>query len=307
MSEATALPRLLAYIRARHPRSMPGVLEARAVDPARFDAYGEVLLRWAVDAFGDDAVEQMADAFVGFSMDVNFAQARYEAAGHYENKTYQECHESVYSQKELMNDYLSGIYLTNFLWAHHMDLALFFEQRFVTRLPSSARIVEIASGHGGWGLWVLHAVAGARLVGYDISPSAIEMSSSLARAARLADRARYELRNALDIDPAAMEPADACICSFLIEHLEDPERLMEVIAGLLRPNGTAFLTGALTAAQVDHIFEFQRESELVLLAERHGLRVLDLRSAGPKRTLPNARFLPRSAALVLQKRTHTTW
>jgi hypothetical protein len=27
-------------------------------------------------------------------------------------------------------------------------------------------------------------------------------------------------------------------------------------------------------------------------------------SAGPKRTLPKARFLPRSMALIVQKRTH---
>jgi hypothetical protein len=58
---------------------------------------------------------------------------------------------------------------------------------------------------------------------------------------------------------------------------------------------------------VDHIFEFRYESELVLLAERHGLRVSDLRSVGPKRTLRGANFLPRSIALILQKRTHETW
>ena len=111
----------------------------------------------------------------------------------------------------------------------------------------------------------------------------------------------------MELDVSRTESVDACICSFLIEHLEQPDQLLSVIAALLVPGGTAFLTAALTAAQVDHIFEFRLESELVVMAERHGLRVLDMRSVGPARTLPGAQFLPRSAALVLQKRRHDTW
>ena len=64
------------------------------------------------------------------------------------------------------------------------------------------------------------------------------------------------------------------------------------------------MTGALTAAQVDHIYEFRRESELVAMSEEHGLRVLETLSAAPKRTLPKARFVPRSMALIVQKRAN---
>jgi len=297
---------LLEYVRNRHPRSLPGVLEARALSPQAFDEIATLFLGWAEAAFGDDALASMTDAFVKFSMDVNFAQARYEHVGHYENKTFKECEDSVYSQDQAMDDYLSGIYLTNFLWAHHLDLSLLFRDRFLGRLSSESRIVEIAPGHGGWGLWALHSLPSATLEGYDISPKAIEMSTQLAAAAGMSDRARYARRDAMSLD-VDETPFDACICSFLIEHLERPDKLLEVMASSLVNGGLAFLTAALTAAQVDHIFEFRHESELVQLAERHGLRVLDMRSAGPARTLAGARFLPRSAALVLQKRVHDTW
>jgi ubiquinone/menaquinone biosynthesis C-methylase UbiE len=206
-----------------------------------------------------------------------------------------------------MDDYLLGVYLTNFLWAHHMEISLLFEQRFLTGLAPGSHIVEIASGHGGWGLWALQNLPSARLDAFDISPSAIDMASKLAGAANLQNRVSYTLKDALLMDTAAIGPADACICSFLIEHLERPDELLDVIGRLLRPGGTAFLTGALTAAQVDHIYEFRRESELVLLAERHGLRVTDFRSVAPRRTLRGAKFLPRSAALLLQRRRHETW
>jgi SAM-dependent methyltransferase len=302
-----AVDRLVDYVRARHPRSLPGVLEARTLAPARFDEIADLFLGWATAAFGPSAIESMVDAFVRFSMDVNFAQARYEATGRYEHKSYQECQDSVYSQDATMDDYLSGIYLTNFLWAHHLDLSLFFTERFVARLPAAPKLAEIASGHGGWGLWALHGRPEATLTGYDISPKAIEMATAIAAGAGMSDRASYRLQDVMELDAAATAPVDACICSFLIEHLEQPDQLLAAMSDLLVPGGTAFLTGALTAAQVDHIFEFRHESELVQMAERHGFRLLDLRSAGPARTLPGARFLPRSAALVLQKRVHETW
>jgi hypothetical protein len=101
--------------------------------------------------------------------------------------------------------------------------------------------------------------------------------------------------------------ADGVICSFLVEHLEQPSQLFAVVEHLLKPHGFAFVTGALTAAQVDHIFEFRRESELIRMCEDNGLRVLASLSAGPKRTFRKAQFLPRSMAMLLQKRINDTF
>lgn len=298
---------LLAYVRAKHPRSLAGVEEARRLDPARFDGYADLLVGWAMRALGDRAIARTVDAFALFSSDVNMAQGRYEASGSYEHKSYRGCYEAVYADKATMDDYLWGVYLTNFMWVHHLDISAFFETRFVAKLPARAALIELAPGHGGWGLVAMHRRPDARLDGFDISPSSIEISRALAAAAGLADRARYELRDALDLTSHPAGVADACICNFLVEHLEDPDRLFQVIEHVLAPGGKAFVSGALTAAQVDHIYEFRRESELVLLAERHGMRVLETLSVQPQRTLPRAQFLPRSMSLIVQKRTREHW
>lgn len=293
---------LAAYIRERHPRFRKGIEESVAISPERFRAIAEMYLEWAVRARGKDAITRSVDAFVQFTTDVNIAQARYEASGHYEYSSFDEVYELHYSQNETMEGYLWGVYLTNFLWAHHLEICLFFRDRFVARLAEAKELVEIAPGHGGWGVWALHELPQARLRGFDISPASIEIASSVAAAAGVGDRASYEEKNALDLTRLEAESADAAICSFLIEHLEQPDQLLAVIAHLLRPGGTAYLTGALTAAQIDHIYEFTHESELVQIAEQQGLRVLESFSANPKRLLPGARFVPRSMAMRLEKR-----
>jgi SAM-dependent methyltransferase len=294
-------------IRTRHPRSYNGVLEARAAYPERYTDLADTFLGWAARAWGRDALPGMVDAFVRFTTSVNMSQVRYERAGHYENKTFADCLAGLYNEEESMDDYLLGVYLTNFLWAHHAEICLRYEDNFLRRLGDVQTLVEIAPGHGGWGALALKHLPHARLLGYDISPSSIRLARELVRGAGFADRARYELKDALDLDVVPAESADAVVCNFLVEHLERPEKLFEVIRHLLRPSAPAFITGAITAAQVDHIYEFRYESELVRMAEAAGLRVTETFSGAPHRTLPNARFLPRSMLLIVQKRKNEVY
>jgi SAM-dependent methyltransferase len=301
------LEELFSYLKKRHPRSVRGVEEARAGIPGRFDAMAEMFLGWLVAGRGEEGIAQAADAFVQFTTDVNLAQARYEADGHYENKSFAEVYANHYSQNETMSGYLWGIYLTNFLWAHHAEISVFYRDYFLSKLSPSAKLVEIAPGHGGWGVWALNTLPEARLEGFDISNSSIEIATCVSRAAGYGDRATYTERNALDLQQMPADYADGVICSFLIEHLENPQQLFAVVSHLLKPKGIGYVTGALTAAQVDHIYEFRQESELVRMAEEHGLRVLSTFSAGPKRLLPKAQFMPRSMALIVQKRVTDTF
>ncbi len=306
-TQTPLLDRLFEYVEAEHPRSLRGLNEARGQDPKRFAQIAELYLRWLVEARGETGIGAAADAFAQFSTDVNLAQARYERDGAYANKTFAEVYQDHYSDAEAMDGYLWGIYLTNFLWAHHYQIMTFFQDRFMTRLGGEARLVEIAPGHGGWGVWALAHMRGAALEGYDISPQSIKIANSVAEAAGVGGRAKYVEKDALDLEKVDAESADGCICSFLVEHLEDPQHLYKVISHLLKPGGVGFITGALTAAQVDHIYEYRYESELVTMCENAGLRVLETLSANPFRTLPKAKFMPRSMALLVQKRVNAIY
>lgn len=290
--------RLFADVASRHPRSLKGIEEARAVSEEEFDRIAEMFLQWLISAKGQDAICHAVDAFVQFSTDVNFAQARYEISRSYQHKSFDEVYREHYSQHEEMSGYLWGIFLTNFLWAHHAEISLFFKDRFIPKTNASCEFIEIAPGHGGWGTWALTERTQATLKGFDISPTSIQISRLVATAAGTAGRAMYEERNALDLSELPRAGADAVICSFLVEHLEDPKHLFSVIGHLLRPNGVAFVTAALTAAQVDHIYEINFESEVLRLAESAGLRVIESLSANPRRVLRNASFIPRSMAIL---------
>jgi hypothetical protein len=45
---------------------------------------------------------------------------------------------------------ISGaVYLTNFLWAGHVEIRLFYRDRLLARLPEAAELIEVAPGHLG--------------------------------------------------------------------------------------------------------------------------------------------------------------
>ena len=122
----------------------------------------------------------------------------------------------------------------------------------------------------------------------------------MAKSINLADRIDFVLGDALE---TAMDPVfDAGMACWLLEHLERPEQLLQNLERNLRTGAYAFVTGALTAAEIDHVFEFRRESETITMAEDAGFRVLAMLSTAPRDHPEGARFLPRSQALVLQKR-----
>ena len=295
---------LFEYARAHHPRSVRGIEEALNVHPERFRSLTERMLDRLEPVLGEEMYARSLSAFVRFSEGVILSQARYERSGQYENRSYEEVNASLYSQRSEMDDYLWGVYLTNTLWAHHMELTLFYIDRFLSTQgdPNQEfKIVELAPGHGGWGQMALDTFPNATLSGYDISPSSMAIARSLADASGVGQRAEYFQCNALDMVNRDGGYADLCICNFLVEHLETPQDLLHSIAHVLKPGGWAFFSGALTAAQIDHIYEFKHESELMVLCENSGLRVVESMSKGPQRTLKRAQFLPRSMSLILHK------
>ena len=141
--------------------------------------------------------------------------------------------------------------------------------------------------------------------GIDISKKSVELSATMALNSTLSAKVSFKAYDALKYK--GNKKYNAAISCFLMEHLEKPQLLLQNMASNLETKGYAFITTALTAAEIDHISEFHRESEIVLMAEEAGFRVISMYSAAPPSHPDSYRFLPRSLALILQKRKNDIW
>ena len=263
------------------------------------------MTQWAENYIGPGFEKTLAEGYVAFVLDVNRSQAEYERLGRYKHSKYDEVYAQVYDNPDFMEKYHWGVYVTTFAWEHHLRLYKFFRDYFLSLLPQGGELLELGAGSGIWAMLTLRHRPNWRVVGVDISTTSVKNANGLIQVNGLADQIRLEQGDALTYERPI--PADVVVSCFLLEHLEQPERLIDSVCRNLKTGGYAFLTAALTASETDHIYEIKRESEVVLLAEERNLRLVSLYSASPDEHPRTSRFLPRSAGFVMQKRKNDIW
>ena len=100
---AMAHPRvqkLMEDVRQRHPRSVRGIEEARAVDPGRLDLLSERFLNWLATAGARPAsATPSTPSSVSPPLSI-WPRPATRPTGTDENKTYEECYKGLYNQKE---------------------------------------------------------------------------------------------------------------------------------------------------------------------------------------------------------------
>lgn len=297
--------RFLKHLQEHYPQFSTAVEKNRAANPGLFLELGGHALSWARGALGEAAGETIAKGYCHFVTEQLREQFAYERRGRYANRGYQEVFDAVYDNDGYMNLYHWGVYGTLFLWAHHLMIYDFFRRRFLERhVPQGAALLEFGSGIGIWSLLSATLRPDVSVLGMDISKSSLDIATALCGAAGLGGRVRFEVRDATI--PPGEGRADAALSCFLLEHMENPQDLLHAVQASLRPGAPLFLTTAITAAEVDHIYEFRSEGEALGLLEGAGFRVLEMFSSAPE---PQKRmaFLPRSVAFTAVKKTTANW
>ena len=270
-----------------------------------FEDLADDMLDWAEKSLGKDYLNILIKGYIHFVNDVNRSQQQYEKRKEYKNKSYEEVYDKVYNDAQYMELYHWGVYITTFAWEHHLNLYKYFMQYFIKELDDDGELLDLGSGSGIWSLLFLRNKNNWHTNGIDISDYSVSTAQQLSKSSGYFDNSSFIVEDALTYKAA--DEFDAVISCFLLEHLETPEKLFSSIADNLKTGGIAFITAALTAAEIDHIFEFKKESELIDLAEAHGFRVISTLSEGPKNHPRENIYLPRSMALVLKKKANSIW
>jgi 2-polyprenyl-3-methyl-5-hydroxy-6-metoxy-1,4-benzoquinol methylase len=260
------------------------------------------LARWAEAAYGEQAFDDAALGYARYCLGVAQAQQIYERAGKYTPEAMPKIFSGVYEHEGYMVPYMWAAILIYAFWPSMIAHIKLFRDEFLRRLPPNARVLELASGHGVLSLLAAEQRPDIHVTGLDISPPAVAIAKRLLAAsghgARVSFAVEDALRRASTDQPLAYQ---GIISAMLAEHLPQPKPLFDALGAQIARQGLVFFSTALESAQRDHVFEFHRESEPLRMAEEAGLHVLRLVSDSSA-TPPQARFLPRATAMLLQAR-----
>ena len=271
-----------------------------------FGVLAEKMLSWAYNFLGDELWPKTIEGYKAFVADVNRSQMKYEKTEKYINSSYEEVFNNVYDNGEFMEMYHWGVYITTFAWEHHLALHKYFNDNFLDLLPNEElRAIDLGAGSGIWSMFIVDRNNKWQTTAVDISEKSVALTGKFIECNKFSDNIVMKAGDALTFRTDSLN--DFGISCFLIEHLENPIDLLKNLHKNLKAGAYAFVTAALTAAEIDHIFEIQKESELITMAEATGFRVISSYSAAPQNYPRKLKFLPRSMAMVLQKKVNTIW
>jgi len=176
--------------------------------------------------------------------------------GRYANTSFAEVARSVYANPEIMEVHMYGLVFSQFLWIDQYARLEFFCKVLPTCRDRTASYLEIGGGHGIYvasAAQILHPSTLLALI--DISPTSMELARAMSP-----ERVESHLCDVFDFP--ARRTYDLIVAGEVLEHLEEPRRLLSRIRELLVPSGRAFISTPVNAPAVDHIYLFNSVEEI---------------------------------------------
>ncbi|MFN8296427.1 MAG: class I SAM-dependent methyltransferase [Chitinophagales bacterium] len=197
--------------------------------------------------------------------DFNEETLNFMRSGKYKHSSFDEVNKAVYDNPDIMEYHMHGLLLSQFLWKHHYQIYNYFKTNIADYKNSTNYYLEIGAGHGLYleeALRYLNPATEFSVV--DISQTSIELTKSFIED----DRVNYNLIDIFDFTPA--QKYDFITMGEVLEHVEDPLRLLNRLYELLSDNGTIFITTPTNAPSIDHIYLFNNVQEIRDLISKSG-------------------------------------
>lgn len=208
------------------------------------------------------------DCYLQMIADVNYESVQFMETGEYTSKSFDEVNARVYDNPEIMEYYMHGLLLSQFLWTHHYEILLYFNDVITSHRDHIKRYLEVGGGHG---LYISEAV---KIIGEKAHFDVVDISKSsldIARKMIANDHVQYTLSDVFKYFPE--EKYDFITMGEVLEHVEDPVALLAKLGSLVADNGKIFMTTPTNAPAIDHIYLFRNADDIRRVIDEAGLAI----------------------------------
>lgn len=190
-------------------------------------------------------------------------QIKLEKDGKYLYSSFKEVEENAYSNngKSEGPSYLWALYFSEVFWKIHHNFTNFFLKDFINTDKENGAVLEIPLGSGFFLSEFLEKNKKWFGVGVDMADTAIDFSKKLFNLKHIPEYSYKILKIDFHNFPEN-EKYDRIICGEFLEHLEDPLEILKKIHRILTDDGKVFITVAVWAAHIDHIYLYKSANEV---------------------------------------------
>ncbi len=215
-------------------------------------------------------LEYGINCYLQMIAELTYEQIRFMETGKYSCSSFEEARQKVYNNPQIMDSYMNALILSQFLWQHHYRIFSYFIDSIPQYKEKIKRYLEIGAGHG------LFTAEAARILEdntyfevVDISPTSIKMAAEFIDNSKI----HYTLKDIFNFDTKTK--FDFISMGELLEHVENPVKLLSKLKTLLNDDGLCFITVPANAPAIDHIFLFKNEDDIISTIRDAGMKVID--------------------------------
>lgn len=220
------------------------------------------------------SLEEISDAYLLF-VDDTMNETKYfieNNAEKYRFHSLAEVEDNVYRNPEYMSKYMLGLQISGYVWSNHREIHRWWKQI----MPSfkGENYLEIGPGHGQYFLETLELQRFKQYYALDISETSLKQTKDyIDMKAPALDN--FELIQGDFYEIVLEQKFDAVSLSEVLEHVEEPERMMKKIYDITTDSADVYVNVLINAPAIDHIYLFHTVEEVIELMERTGFIVED--------------------------------
>lgn len=205
----------------------------------------------------NQSIDFAVECYLQMLADINYESVQFLQTGEYSSKSFDEVNARVYNNPEVMEYYMHGLLLSQFLWTHHYNVFTYFCDIIEQYCEKVTNYLEIGAGHG---LYISEAIESigdnARFHVVDISQSSIEMAQLMINNPNVS----FTLTDIFEYHPLAKY--DFITMGEVLEHVEDPIKLLSKVSSFLDDEGRLFITTPTNSPTIDHIYLFKNSDDI---------------------------------------------
>lgn len=207
----------------------------------------------------DKDLDYGIECYLKMNADMIYEHVRFVQTGHYAFSSFEEAHAQVYNNPDIMEYYMHGLLLSQFLWRHHHEMFAFFI-RCMSKYKNHNNIKNYLEVGGGHGLFISEAM---QLLGSHTEFDLVDISQrslDVAQALIANNKVNYVLSDIFKFQNS--KEYDFITMGEVLEHVENPKELLVKLWGHLKSNGYLFLTVPANGPAIDHIYLFRNAQEI---------------------------------------------
>ena len=244
-----------------------------------FWEYAESLCNVLCSSILKTGEERMASAkaYNRMTMDFFKEQIRFKRTGTYLLNDARVARESVYDNPVVMRYYMVGLCLSYLLWPNHYKMLRFF-RNYLRTSPEVTRYMDVAPGHGLFAVETMLRFPAITSSLVDISATSIQVTGEILESFQIQPSRCDLIYGDFLVVPIDGREFDFISMGEVLEHVNDPLRLLKRARSLLSSDGRIFMTTCTNAPALDHIYHFRSTDEIRALVSDAGLCILSQES-----------------------------